>query len=42
MTAGAVDTEFRILSFPIATAQDTRLARAVDKYGYLVSSPPHS
>ena len=38
---GAVDTEFRI-PFPIASAQDTRLAIAVDKYGYLVSSTPHS
>ena len=28
--AGAVDTEFRI-PFPIATAQDTRLAMVVDK-----------
>ena len=38
----AVDTEFRI-PFPIAGAQeDTRLAIAVDKYGYLVSSTPHS
>ena len=38
----AVDTEFRI-PFPIAGAQeDTRFAIAVDKYGYLVSSTPHS
>ena len=41
MAVGAVDTEFRI-PFQIATAQDTRLAIAVDKYGYLVSSPPYS
>ena len=41
MAGGAVDTEFRI-PFPIASAQDTRLAIAVDKYGYLVSSTPHS
>ena len=37
----AVDTEFRI-PFPIASPQDTRFAIVVDKYGYLVSSTPHS